>query len=71
MLPLMFLHILQVLDRVKGSMLPLPGRNFVKHHIKSNPDLYGESASFIFGQCWNRFCIVLDPKYNGKNNKNS
>lgn len=31
----------QVLDRVKGSMMPLPGRNFVKHHIKSNPDLYG------------------------------
>lgn len=31
----------QVLDRVKGSLMPLPGRNFVKHHLKSNPDLYG------------------------------
>ncbi|XP_066497906.1 protein YIPF2 [Hoplias malabaricus] len=31
----------QVLDRIKGSMMPLPGRNFVKHHIRSNPDLYG------------------------------
>ncbi|XP_053504691.1 protein YIPF2 isoform X1 [Ictalurus furcatus] len=31
----------QVLDRIKGSVIPLPGRNFVKHHIRSNPDLYG------------------------------
>ncbi|XP_032394023.1 protein YIPF2 isoform X2 [Etheostoma spectabile] len=31
----------QVLDRVKGSVMPLPGRNFVKHHLRSNPDLYG------------------------------
>lgn len=45
MLSLMSLHMSQVLDRVKGSMMPLPGRNFVKHHIKSNPDLYGELAS--------------------------
>ncbi len=21
--------------------MPLPGRNFVKHHIRNNPDLYG------------------------------
>ncbi|XP_028310265.1 protein YIPF2 isoform X2 [Gouania willdenowi] len=32
---------MQVLDRVKGSVMPLPGRNFIKHHLKSNPDLYG------------------------------
>ncbi|XP_051980920.1 protein YIPF1-like [Xyrauchen texanus] len=32
---------MQVLDRIKGSVMPLPGRNFVKHHIRSNPDLYG------------------------------
>ncbi|XP_048868730.1 LOW QUALITY PROTEIN: protein YIPF1-like [Brienomyrus brachyistius] len=32
---------LQVLDRVRGSLLPLPGRNIVKHHLRSNPDLYG------------------------------
>ncbi|XP_038154328.1 protein YIPF2 [Cyprinodon tularosa] len=31
----------QVLDRVKGSVLPLPGRNFVKHYLRNNPDLYG------------------------------
>ncbi|GAA6103368.1 protein YIPF2 [Tachysurus ichikawai] len=31
----------QVLDRIKGSLLPLPGRNFIKHHIRSSPDLYG------------------------------
>ncbi|XP_075999352.1 protein YIPF2 [Genypterus blacodes] len=32
---------LQVLDRVKGSLIPLPGRNFIRHYLKSNPDLYG------------------------------
>ncbi|KAJ8345828.1 hypothetical protein SKAU_G00300210 [Synaphobranchus kaupii] len=32
---------MQVLDRIKGSVMPLPGRNFVRHHIRSNPDLYG------------------------------
>ncbi|XP_074553577.1 protein YIPF2 isoform X1 [Halichoeres trimaculatus] len=31
----------QVLDRVKGSVMPLPGKNFIKHHLRSNPDLYG------------------------------
>ncbi|KAM6914582.1 protein YIPF2 isoform 1-T2 [Lycodopsis pacificus] len=31
----------QVLDRVKGSVMPLPGRNFIKHHLRSSPDLYG------------------------------
>ncbi|KAG7221965.1 hypothetical protein INR49_028248 [Caranx melampygus] len=30
----------QVLDRVKGSLLPLPGKNFIKHYLRSNPDLY-------------------------------
>ncbi|KAM4634442.1 protein YIPF2 isoform 1-T1 [Polymixia lowei] len=31
----------QVLDRVRGSVMPLPGRNFIKHYLRSNPDLYG------------------------------
>ncbi|XP_072225801.1 protein YIPF2 [Leuresthes tenuis] len=31
----------QVLDRVKGSVMPLPGRNFIKHYLRNNPDLYG------------------------------
>uniref|UniRef100_A0A8C5R5W0 Protein YIPF n=1 Tax=Leptobrachium leishanense TaxID=445787 RepID=A0A8C5R5W0_9ANUR len=31
----------QVLDRIKGSLLPIPGRNFVRLHVRSNPDLYG------------------------------
>ncbi|MEE6495600.1 hypothetical protein FKM82_002093 [Ascaphus truei] len=31
----------QVLDRIKGSVLPIPGRNFVRLYIRSNPDLYG------------------------------
>ncbi|KAM8844885.1 protein YIPF2 isoform 2-T2 [Spinachia spinachia] len=31
----------QVLDRVKGSVMPVPGRNFIKNHLRSNPDLYG------------------------------
>ncbi|XP_010591650.1 protein YIPF2 isoform X4 [Loxodonta africana] len=31
----------QVLDRIKGSLLPRPGHNFVRHHLRSRPDLYG------------------------------
>ncbi|XP_075772284.1 protein YIPF2 isoform X2 [Pelodiscus sinensis] len=31
----------QVLARLKGSLLPLPGKNFVQHHLRNNPDLYG------------------------------
>ncbi|CAM4682432.1 protein YIPF2 [Caretta caretta] len=31
----------QVLDRIKGSLLPLPGKNFVRHHLRNDPDLYG------------------------------
>ncbi|KAM9243205.1 protein YIPF2 isoform 3-T4 [Dugong dugon] len=31
----------QVLDRIKGSLLPWPGHNFVRHHLRSRPDLYG------------------------------
>lgn len=36
-------RVMQVLDRVKGSVMPLPGRNFIKHHIRNNPDLYGKT----------------------------
>ncbi|XP_041830951.1 protein YIPF2 [Melanotaenia boesemani] len=32
---------MQVLDRLKGSVMPLPGRNFIKHYLRNNPDLYG------------------------------
>lgn len=31
----------QVLDRIKGSLLPHPGQNFVRHHLRNRPDLYG------------------------------
>ncbi|XP_012585192.1 PREDICTED: protein YIPF2 isoform X3 [Condylura cristata] len=31
----------QVLERIKGSMLPRPGHNFVRHHLRNRPDLYG------------------------------
>ncbi|XP_034367033.1 protein YIPF2 isoform X1 [Arvicanthis niloticus] len=31
----------QVLDRIKGSLLPHPGHNFVRHHLRNHPDLYG------------------------------
>ncbi|XP_037361709.1 protein YIPF2 isoform X1 [Talpa occidentalis] len=31
----------QVLDRIKGSILPRPGHNFVRHHLRNRPDLYG------------------------------
>lgn len=31
----------QVLDRIKGSLLPRPGHNFVQNHLRHRPDLYG------------------------------
>ncbi|NXN73884.1 YIPF1 protein, partial [Himantopus himantopus] len=31
----------QVLERIRGSVTPLPGKNFVRHHLRNNPDLYG------------------------------
>ncbi|XP_068606105.1 protein YIPF2 isoform X2 [Brachionichthys hirsutus] len=44
---------MQVLDRVKGSMMPLPGRNFIKHHLKRNPDLYvSVAAAMVFTYAW-------------------
>ncbi|KAM8926821.1 protein YIPF2 isoform 2-T2 [Lycaon pictus] len=30
----------QVLDRIRGSLLPRPGHNFVRHHLRNRPDLY-------------------------------
>ncbi|XP_068095095.1 protein YIPF1 [Hyperolius riggenbachi] len=41
----------QVLDRIKGSVLPIPGRNFIRLYVRSNPDLYGPiwiCATLIF-----------------------
>ncbi|XP_057564876.1 protein YIPF2 isoform X2 [Hippopotamus amphibius kiboko] len=32
----------QVVDRIKGSLLPRPGHNFVLHHLRNRPDLYGQ-----------------------------
>ncbi|XP_074881234.1 protein YIPF2 isoform X1 [Buteo buteo] len=29
----------QVLERIKGSVTPLPGKNFVRHRLRNNPDL--------------------------------
>ncbi|KAH0628644.1 hypothetical protein JD844_010026 [Phrynosoma platyrhinos] len=31
----------QVLDRIKGSLFPVPGKNFIWHRLRNNPDLYG------------------------------
>ncbi|XP_033737072.1 protein YIPF1-like [Pecten maximus] len=31
----------QVMNRILGSMVPRPGRNYLKTHIQPNPDLYG------------------------------
>ncbi|XP_052044856.1 protein YIPF2 isoform X2 [Apodemus sylvaticus] len=31
----------QVLNRIIGSLLPHPGHNFVRHHLRNRPDLYG------------------------------
>ncbi|KAJ8306236.1 hypothetical protein KUTeg_016781 [Tegillarca granosa] len=35
----------QVLYRIGGSMLPLPRSNYLKSHIRPNPDLYGKSIT--------------------------
>ncbi|KAM4754526.1 protein YIPF2 isoform 2-T2 [Cyanocitta cristata] len=29
----------QVLERIKASVLPVPGKNFVRHRLRNNPDL--------------------------------
>ncbi|KAJ7316409.1 hypothetical protein JRQ81_002571 [Phrynocephalus forsythii] len=31
----------QVLDRIKGSILPVPVKNLIWHRLRNNPDLYG------------------------------
>ncbi|XP_053789037.1 protein YIPF2 isoform X1 [Vidua chalybeata] len=31
----------QVLERIKASVVPVPGKNFVRHRLRNNPDLYG------------------------------
>ncbi|KAG9470797.1 protein YIPF2 [Eleutherodactylus coqui] len=31
----------QVLDRIRASFVPMPGKNFVRHHLRNSPDLYG------------------------------
>ncbi|KAJ8385864.1 hypothetical protein AAFF_G00179300 [Aldrovandia affinis] len=61
---------MQVLDRIKGSVMPLPGRNFVKHHIRSNPDLYGPfwiCATLVFSVAisgnLSTFLSQGDPQY--------
>ncbi|KAJ8254221.1 hypothetical protein COCON_G00208330 [Conger conger] len=62
---------MQVLDRIKGSMMPLPGRNFVKLHIRNNPDLYGPfwiCATLVFsvaisGNLSTFLSQMGDPKY--------
>ncbi|XP_016009099.2 protein YIPF2 isoform X5 [Rousettus aegyptiacus] len=43
----------QVLDRIKGSLLPRPGHNFVRHHLRNRPDLYVTVASItIYCYAW-------------------
>lgn len=62
---------MQVLDRVKGSVMPLPGRNFIKHHLRASPDLYGPfwiCVTLVFSVAisgnLSRFISEMgDPKY--------
>ncbi|XP_042707369.1 protein YIPF1 isoform X3 [Chrysemys picta bellii] len=43
----------QVLDRIKGSVFPIPGKNFVRLYIRSNPDLYVSiAATAIYAYAW-------------------
>ncbi|TKC41182.1 hypothetical protein EI555_010510 [Monodon monoceros] len=42
-----------VLDRIKGSLLPRPGHNFVRHHLRNRPDLYVTVAgTAIYCYAW-------------------
>uniref|UniRef100_A0A2K6EKW3 Protein YIPF n=1 Tax=Propithecus coquereli TaxID=379532 RepID=A0A2K6EKW3_PROCO len=44
---------LQVLDRIRGSLLPRPGHNFVRHHLRNRPDLYVTVAGItIYCYAW-------------------
>lgn len=62
----------QVLDRIRGSILPIPGRNFVRLYIRSNPDLYGPfwiCATLVFaiaisGNISNFILHLGDSSYN-------
>uniref|UniRef100_A0A2K5RT32 Yip1 domain family member 2 n=1 Tax=Cebus imitator TaxID=2715852 RepID=A0A2K5RT32_CEBIM len=43
----------QVLDRIKGSLLPRPGHNFVRHYLRNRPDLYVTVAGIsIYCYAW-------------------
>ncbi|XP_065391433.1 protein YIPF2 isoform X3 [Macaca fascicularis] len=43
----------QVLNRIKGSLLPRPGHNFVRHHLRNRPDLYVTVAGIsIYCYAW-------------------
>lgn len=43
----------QVFDRIKGSLLPVPGKNFVRLYVRSNPDLYVSiAATIIYAYAW-------------------
>ncbi|NXJ88547.1 YIPF1 protein, partial [Corythaixoides concolor] len=61
----------QVLDRIKGSVFPVPGKNFVRLYIRSNPDLYGPfwiCATLVFtiavsGNLSNFFIHLGKPTY--------
>lgn len=61
----------QVKDRIIGSLVPWPGKNFVRHHIRSNPDLYGPfwiCATLVFaiaisGNISNFLVHHGNPKY--------
>lgn len=56
--------VLQVKERILGSMVPWPGKNFIHVYLRQNPDLYGE----WFRSAW-KCQIVSLGKCNLKTNK--
>lgn len=34
----------QVKERIIGSMVPWPGKNFIRVYLRRNPDLYGKTS---------------------------
>ncbi|XP_060753894.1 LOW QUALITY PROTEIN: protein YIPF1 [Neoarius graeffei] len=62
----------QVMDRIISSVLPWRGKNFVRRHIKNNPDLYGPfwicaTLVFAIGVSGNMSSFLVhrgQPRYN-------
>ncbi|KAG8436878.1 hypothetical protein GDO86_007824 [Hymenochirus boettgeri] len=51
-------RIVDVLNRIKGSVLHIPGRNFIRQYVRSNTDLCGNLSNFLLHQGKPKFHYV-------------